>query len=222
MKFTKEQAFEKLKGILTNNGKKTLRMSEKSLNKQLDTLIPLIGNDEMELADFVEKVKPTFETMNSNVEKDNSDFVKQWEKDHPTEPKKEEEPIDPPKPDVNDKASQEMLDRLAALEKEIAENKKANAINQKRAALVDAMGKEGVKDKKWIDSFLSEVSITEDLDVEAKAKAYAKFYNKDNARTPYSITPGDTGHAGDKGDPFKDVTEYLKQRRETEAKLNVI
>ena len=83
MKFTKEQAFENLKGFLTNNGKKTLRMSEKSINKQLETLMPLVANDEMELADFVEKVKPTFETMNSNAEKDNSDFVKQWEKDHP-------------------------------------------------------------------------------------------------------------------------------------------
>ena len=64
MKFTKEQAFEKLKAILTNSGKKPLRMSEQSINKQLETLMPLIASEETELDDFVEKVKPTFETMN--------------------------------------------------------------------------------------------------------------------------------------------------------------
>lgn len=220
MKFTKEQAFESLKGILTNNGKKTLRMSEKSVNKQLDTLIPLVSNDEMELADFVEKVKPTFETMNSNAEKDNSDFVKQWEKDHPTvTPPKDKEPN--PKDDPNLQALNDALKRLEALEAENAESKKAKAISQKREELVAAMEKEGVKDKKWINSFLSEVSITEELDVDKKAKAYAKFYNKDNSRTPYNVVPGDTGGNRDKGDPFKDVTAHIKQRRETEANLNV-
>ena len=44
MKFTKEQAFEILRSNLTNGGKKTLRMSEKSINAQLDTLIPLVAN----------------------------------------------------------------------------------------------------------------------------------------------------------------------------------
>ena len=80
MKFTKEQAFEILRSNLTNGGKKTLRMSEKSINAQLDTLIPLVANDDMELNDFIEKVKPTFATMNSNAEIDNSenDVVKSW------------------------------------------------------------------------------------------------------------------------------------------------
>ena len=100
MKFTKEEAFEKLKGILTNNGKKTLRMSEKSIEKQLENLMPLVANEEMELSDFVEKVKNTFSVMNSNAEKDNADFVKEWEKNHPAsehpkdEPKKDDEPSD--------------------------------------------------------------------------------------------------------------------------------
>ena len=46
MKFTKEQAFEKLKGFLTESGKKPLRMTELSLNRQLDTLMPILTNDE--------------------------------------------------------------------------------------------------------------------------------------------------------------------------------
>ena len=69
MKFTKEEAFEKLKGLLTNNGKKDLQMSERSINEQLEVLMPLIANDEMELDDFIVKVKTSFEVMNSNAKK---------------------------------------------------------------------------------------------------------------------------------------------------------
>ena len=96
MKFTKEQAFEILRSNLTNGGKKTLRMSEKSINAQLDTLIPLVANDDMELNDFIEKVKTTFATMNSNAEKDNSDFIKQWKEQHPDpNPNQSQEPTNP-------------------------------------------------------------------------------------------------------------------------------
>lgn len=211
MKFTKEQAFENLKGFLTNNGKKTLRMSEKSINRQLETLMPLIANDEMELADFVEKVKPTFETMNSNAEKDNSDFVKQWEKDHPvTNPTKQTGTTD-----GNDELLKSMQEQLDALKQEQAENKRNAAISQKRTDLVSAMMKEGVKDKKWIDSFLGEVTITENLDVEAKAKAYVKFYNKDKAGTPPNVTPNGSGSAGNEKmlDAINRAAALAKQER---------
>ena len=115
MKFTKEQAFEILRSNLTNGGKKTLRMSEKSINAQLDTLIPLVANDEMELNDFIEKVKPTFATMNSNAEKDNSDFIKQWKEQHQDpNPNQSQEPTNPTTENPEIKA---MLDRIAALEK---------------------------------------------------------------------------------------------------------
>ena len=57
MKFTKEEAFEKIKGLLTNNGKKDLQMSERSVNEQLEVLMPWIANEEKECTDFIRKVK---------------------------------------------------------------------------------------------------------------------------------------------------------------------
>ena len=219
MTVTKEQAFEILRSFLTNGGKKTLRMSEKSMNAQLDTLIPLVANDEMELNDFVEKVKPTFTTMNSNAEKDNSDFIKQWEKDHPSpNPDPNPNPNPNPKPNDTDPTMKALLDRLEKLEKENNEVKAQREIADKRSELVAKMKEKGITDTEWINSFLSEVSITADIDVDAKAESFLKIYNKTLAggdpptpRQPYSPQPNDN--------PLKAATDFAKAQREAREKL---
>lgn len=220
MKFTKEEAFESLKGILTNNGKKTLRMSEKSINRQLESLMPLIANEEMELKDFVDKVKDTFSVMNSNAEKDNSDFVKQWEKDHPQvnpEPPKADEPKE-------DDAIAKMLKRLEELEiREAARDKEAK-MSQKKKDLLKAMKEKGIKDEQWSKDLVAEISLTEDFDVEAKADSYLKLYNKSQAASAgdNGATPAGTSNSG--GNKEAHRFDYLKKdfEREQERGKNVI
>lgn len=222
MKFTKEEAFEKLKVILTNNGKKSLRMTERSIGKQLDTLIPLIANDEMELDDFVGKVKDTFSTMNSNAEKDNADFVKEWEKNHPVpEPPKD----DPKKVDEPNEAMAALLKRIDELERKNAERDKEVILAQKRRDLLKAMKEKGIKDENWSKSFIEEISITEDFDVDAKADAYLKIYNKSQASdTGYDTTPrgvSSTGTDPNKKDPLSEVRKLVEQRnKERDGLLN--
>ena len=219
MKFTKEQAFEILRSFLTNGGKKTLRMSEKSMNAQLDTLIPLVANDEMELNDFVEKVKPTFTTMNSNAEKDNSDFIKQWEKDHPSpNPDPNPNPNPNPKPNDTDPTMKALLDRLEKLEKENNEVKAQREIADKRSELVAKMKEKGIADTEWINSFLSEVSITTDIDVDAKAESFLKIYNKTLAGgdTP---TPRQPNAPQPTDNPLKAASDFAKAQREAREKL---
>ena len=220
MKFTKEEAFESLKGILTNNGKKTLRMSEKSINRQLESLMPLIANEEMELKDFVDKVKDTFSVMNSNAEKDNSDFVKQWEKDHPQvnpEPPKADEP----KPDD---AMAKMLKRLEELENREAERDKEAKMSQKKKDLLKAMKEKGIKDEQWSKDLVAEISLTEDFDVEAKADSYLKLYNKSQAASAgdNGATPAGTSNSGGNREAHR--FDYLKKdfEREQERGKNVI
>lgn len=220
MKFTKEEAFESLKGILTNNGKKTLRMSEKSINRQLESLMPLIANEEMELKDFVDKVKDTFSVMNSNAEKDNSDFVKQWEKDHPQvnpEPPK----ADGPKPDD---AMAKMLKRLEELESREAERDKEAKMSQKKKDLLKAMKEKGIKDEQWSKDLVAEISLTEDFDVEAKADSYLKLYNKSQAASAgdNGATPAGTSNSGGNREAHR--FDYLKKdfEREQERGKNVI
>ena len=69
MKFTKDDARKELSTQMTAKGEK-LNLSERSLNEQLDALIPLVANEEMELADFVTKVLPIFKTADANVRND--------------------------------------------------------------------------------------------------------------------------------------------------------
>lgn len=220
MKFTKEEAFESLKGILTNNGKKTLRMSEKSINRQLESLMPLIANEEMELKDFVDKVKDTFSVMNSNAEKDNSDFVKQWEKDHPqTNP----EPPKPSEPKTDD-AMAKMLKRLEELENREAERDKEAKMSQKKKDLLKAMKEKGIKDEQWSKDLVAEISLTEDFDVEAKADSYLKLYNKSQAASAggNGATPAGTSNSGANREAHR--FDYLKKdfEREQEKSKNVI
>lgn len=222
MKFTKEEAFEKLKGILTNNGKKDLQMSERSVNEQLEVLMPLIANDEMGLDDFIGKVKASFEVMNSNAKKDNSDFIKEWEKNHPvTEPPKN----DPPKNNEPNDAMAALLKRIDELEKKNAERDKEVVLAQKRKDLLKAMKDKGIKDENWSKSFIEEISITEDFDVDTKADAYLKIYNKSQAgQTGNGSTPfGSSSNGGDpnKKDPLAAARAIIEQRnKEREGLLN--
>lgn len=224
MKFTKEEAFEKLKGYLTNNGKKTLRMSERSINKQLESLMPLIAGEEMELDDFISKVKDTFSVMNSNVEKDNSDFVKEWEKNHPVEPPK---PSDqkPTEPKPTDEATAALLKRIEELEKKENERTKEANISQKKKALLKAMKEKGIKDEQWSKDFISEITVTEDMNVDEKADAFLKIYNKSAAaNTGEGATPfGSASGGGDpnKKDPFAEARKIVEQRhKDREGLLN--
>lgn len=222
MKFTKEEAFEKLKGLLTNNGKKDLQMSERSVNEQLEVLMPLIANEEMGLDDFIGKVKSSFEVMNSNAKKDNTDFVKEWEKNHPvTEPPKN----DPPKNNEPSDAMAALLKRIDELEKKNAERDKEVVLAQKRKDLLKAMKDKGIKDENWSKSFIEEISITEDFDVDAKADAYLKIYNKSQAgQTGNGSTPfGSSSNGGDpnKKDPLAAARAIIEQRnKEREGLLN--
>ena len=213
MKFTKEEAFESLKGILTNGGKKTLRMSEKSINKQLESLMPLIANEDMELADFVGKVKETFSVMNSNAEKDNSDFVKQWEKDH-AQVNSEQPKTEAQQP--NDVMAA-MLKRIEELENREAARTKESNIAQKRKDLLKAMREKGIKDEQWARDFIEEISLNEDTDVTAKAESFLKLYNKSQAATfgNGEATPKGTSGSGNNRleNPFKAASELMAKEK---------
>lgn len=216
MKFTKEEAFEKLKGILTNNGKKTLRMSEKSIEKQLENLMPLVADEEMELSDFVEKVKNTFSVMNSNAEKDNADFVKEWEKNHPApEPPKDKKPKDD---EPGEMAA--LLKRIEELEEKEVAREKEMAVSRKRGDLLKAMMDKGIKDEQWAKDFIAEISITDDFDIDSKADAYLKIYNRSQSDTGNGATPKHPGGGNKPDDYLANAREVMKRRRAQLGQLN--
>lgn len=215
MKFTKEDAFESLKRELTNNGRKTLRMSEKSLDKLTESLMSKFANDETGLPDFVTDVKDLLETFNSNIEKDRSDFIKQWKEEHPeSEPPK---PTENPKPKENETPEMKaLLERIAALENDKAENAKKANIAQKRKDVIAKLKEKGIKDDEWVNNFLSEVNITEDLDVDAKADSWLKLYNKSQASGGNPTVPQNpqgNGQNNPYADAIKAAGEIAKRER---------
>ena len=215
MKFTKEDARKELMSKIPNKGQ-TLNLSERSINEQLDTLIPLMANDETELNGFIEKVLPIFKTADGNVKNDVSVGINEYKKNNPpqqttttvVEKKGEEVAVD--------NANEALLKRLEALESELAESKKNKTIKGLREQLVSEMKNKGVKDDEWIESFVSEINITEDFDVNAKAEHYVGVYNKMNARINPNVTPKSTGSGNSDEKRISDVIAAAAQLAKNE------
>lgn len=225
MKFTKQQAFEKLKSELTQGGKSP-RLSDRSINDYVDNLLEVEkDNEELELDAFVSRYKKALVSMNGNVEHDVStsvnDFKTTWEKEHPS-------PIVPPAtppavPPAED-PNKAILDRLKALEDENARIKSEKSISQKRADLKSKMKEKGIDNDDWAEGMLSQIAITEDLDIEAKAGELLTFYNKVVSNIPRQIvTPGAPGGPVDQRDSAiaqASARAEAKRKQEQEAFQN--
>lgn len=170
-------------------------MSERSINEQLETLMPLLANDETELADFVSNVLPVFKTADANVRANVSAQVKEY---------KEKNQISKSAPtqvaEKKDDPNAELLKRIEELERRNAVNEKKATLANRRNEVATKLNEKGCKDNEWIESLLEEVSLDGDeFDAEARAEKYIKMYNKGNAKAPKNVTPqnpkGDSGSA---------------------------
>lgn len=187
MKFTKEDAIKELVAKMTAKGEK-LNLSQRSVNEQVEHLYTLIANEEMELADFVEKVLPIVKTSDANVRNDVSQGIKDYKNQNP--------PIEPPKPTPPTPptdANKELLERLEALERKNKEAELALKHQGIKKDLTSKMKEIGIKNEKWIEMMLGNVTITEDFDIDAKASSYLELYNSMQADIDPSVTPQGTG-----------------------------
>lgn len=206
MKFTKKEAYELLVADLTKTGK-TLALSERTINEQLDSLITLVVTDETELVDFLSKVKPMVKSMNANLEKTNADFVKKYQEENPVV--KPAAPIVPPVIPATDAATQALQARLDALEAKEQAAERAKTLSGVRNTLLAKMKEKGITDEDWAKEFVSEVNITEDFDVDAKCESYLKIYNKSKANFDPNATPYRTGEPSS----AKGLWEDLKPKK---------
>lgn len=216
MKFTKESAFEKLKGILTENGKKPLRMSEVSINRQLDNLMPILTSDDTELDEFIEKSKSSFEVMNSNAEFDNSQFAKsfekgykeKWEKEHPAP---SEQTTTPPKEsEVYDLLKKEMQQ----IKDELESAKSEKIINGKRSEIITKLKDKKVDDDKWISTYVKKLTISADTDIDSEIDDALVLYNQSASHVIEEVTPnGGGGTSPEDSHQNDDVKAILKRNR---------
>lgn len=216
MKFTKKEAYELLVADLTKTGK-TLALSDRTINEQLDSLITLVVTDETELVDFLSKVKPMVKSMNANLEKTNADFVKKYQEENPVV--KPTEPVVPPVIPATDAATQALQARLDALEAKEKAAEKAKTLSGVRNTLLAKMKEKGIMDEDWAKEYISEVNITEDFDVDGGADRYLTVFNKLKANFDPNTTPlGATG-GGKPQSKFEDVITKRNRKYKEENNL---
>ena len=208
MKFTKEDACKDLMSKIPTKGE-TLQLSERSINEQLETLMPLLANDETELADFITSVLPIFKTADANVRANVSAQVKEYKEKNPIQepPKKQE-----PSKKEDDEVAQ-LLERISALEKKNADNEKAKALAKRRSDVTAIMKEKGVKDGEWINDFLEAVSLDgDDFDAATRAESYVKIYNKTKSKVNKNLSPEESeGGGGDDAKRIKSKIEAAKE-----------
>lgn len=212
MKFTKDEAYKELVARMTAKGEK-LNLSERTMKRQLETLIKHVANDEMELNDFVKEVLDDFKELDGQYRKDNSDFIKEWEKTHPqNEPKSKEEP----KPNEGDDAMAKLLARIDELEKKDADREREKTLSKTKGELKKSLKAKGIKNDEWIDLMLQKVNVSEDFDMDAETEYYLKLYNKSEAETggAYPPKPASNGGSGNNNNPFAVASEMAKRRNE--------
>lgn len=201
MKFTKKQLLDTLKGKLTANGKH-LSISDKTITSLSDSHYDLLVNEETELDDFVSRILPQFVTLNGNYEKDNSDFIKSWQKDHPSGNGSKGEGNGNADDNGNGNGNgngggsnpelNALLERLKKLEEKEAAVEAERTLSQKRSELRAKLKEKGVKDDKWAETYLKKLTITNDSDLDEEASDALEFYNMAHSSTTHN-TPGGSG-----------------------------
>jgi hypothetical protein len=198
MKFTKEDAHKELVGKMTAKGEK-LNLSERSISEQLDTLIPLIANEETELADFIDKVLPVFKTADANVRNDVSVGIRAYEDKNPKqEPTKQN----------TETGESELEKRLKAMEEKLAKSESEKRVASIRGEVLGKLKEKGIEDVEWCDKLLSLVSFDDNYDVEANVESYVALYNQQE-----SITGKRTPRGAGGGDGEKTLKNFISEAK---------
>lgn len=190
MKFTKEDAVKELTAKLTPSVENISKW-ERTIKENVETLCAILGeNSEIELADFVTKAMPLFNTTAGFIRKENSDLAKTFKTEIDDLKAKLSNKNEPPTPPTSpSNPNEELLKRLEALELENKRNKDELAQREVRSRLVAKMKEKGIKSDKWIEGMLSKATLTADMDVDATAKEYLEIYNGFIADVNPNITP---------------------------------
>lgn len=203
MKFTKEEACKHITSKFSETGQ-TRYISERSINEILDTLMPLLANDETELDSFVTSVLPAIKSADMNIKNDISVGIKDYKEKNPITPPKKEEEAKKEEEKKDDKY-EALLARLEAMETAHKEEETKKKVKSLREDFIAKAKEKGVKNENWLKDYAEEITIGENFDVEAKADSCLKFYNKFKSKMNTDISPEDGG-----GDNH-DASKYLKE-----------
>lgn len=197
--FTKEEAIKALEAKIPTKDK-DLDLG-RTISEAVDNSIELIGEDsEMELNDFVEKVFKQVKTSIGLTHSENSKVATKMQSQIDELQKKvngKTQQTDDGTGEDDDPKLKSLRDELDTIKKRFADEDRQKSIAEKRSAIIHKMA-ESIPDKDWINDYMSQITVTEGTDVDAKAQDYVAFYNKTQANVvKRSTTPRKTGEGDD-------------------------
>lgn len=197
--FTKEEAIKALEAKIPTKDK-DLDLG-RTISEAVDNSIELIGEDsEMELNDFVEKVFKQVKTSIGLTHSENSKVATKMQSQIDELQKKvngKTQQTDDGTGEDDDPKFKSLRDELDTIKKRFADEDRQKSIAEKRSAIIHKMA-ESIPDKDWINDYMSQITVTEGTDVDAKAQDYVAFYNKTQANVvKRSTTPRKTGEGDD-------------------------
>lgn len=185
MALSKENLYKQIVSKMTANGEK-LGLSERSINENLDVLIPLLDNDSITEEEFLNKTLDLFKTSNANIKNDVSVGIKNYkaEKEKLLEEEKKKN-----KPNENLTEMEKLLERIKVLEDNNTQMAEQKKINEKKSSIKNYLKEKGVDNEKWIDLIVDQVSIKGEDVVEDRGKQLLDMYNTMVADPKLNITP---------------------------------
>lgn len=191
MKFTKEEFSEELKKLLTDNGKKPMVQSERTFNASVERIFKRLEkfDDESELDSAVADYLPDFQEIEGNMRKDNSDFVKKWEKEHKNSSDNSNEEGSKNRNNAAEGNSElsELLKRMGTIEDLLAKQRLAETISSKKKQLKKALKKDGVEDDEWIEKYIAKLNIDEETDIDEEKDDAIALFNLGNSQVPKNV-----------------------------------
>lgn len=205
MKFTKEEFSEELKKLLTDNGKKPMVQSERTFNASVERIFKRLEkfDDESELDSAVADYLPDFQEIEGNMRKDNSDFVKKWEKEHNNSSDNSNEGGSKNGNNAAEGNSElsELLKRMGMIEDLLAKQRLAETISSKKKQLKKALKKDGVEDDEWIEKYIAKLNIDEETDIDEEKDDAIALFNLGNSQVPKNVnTKNPSGKGQDEFD----------------------
>lgn len=185
MALSKENLYKQIVSKMTANGEK-LGLSERSINENLDVLIPLLDNDSITEEEFLNKTLDLFKTSNANIKNDVSVGIKNYkaEKEKLLEEEKKKN-----KPNENLTEMEKLLERIKVLEDNNTQMAEQKKINEKKSSIKNYLKEKGVDNEKWIDLIVDQVSIKGEDVIEDRGKQLLDMYNTMVADPKLNITP---------------------------------
>ena len=196
---------EELKKLLTDNGKKPMVQSERTFNASVERIFKRLEkfDDESELDSAVADYLPDFQEIEGNMRKDNSDFVKKWEKEHKnsSDNSNEEGRKNGNNAAEGNSELSKLLKRMGMIEDLLAKQRLAETISSKKKQLKKALKKDGVEDDEWIEKYIAKLNIDEETDIDEEKDDAIALFNLGNSQVPKNVnTKNPSGKGQDEFD----------------------